>query len=104
MTHNNVARAKHMAARVQHRAHSEVDQVLAKLRAEAKARGGAFIEEVKDRGSDLLKEAQEQGQKMGRNSGAWIGKNPAQALGTAFIAGMIVRNWLVRKWFSRREV
>jgi len=89
MTHNHVAHAKHLAARLQHRAHGEVNQALAKLRAQARTRGGAFISEAKIRGGEFLNEARERG-------GDWIGENPARAVGLAFAAGFIVRGWLSR--------
>lgn len=97
MTEDHV---KHAAARAQHRAHSELDQAqrrLAELREEAKVRGAALVDELKDRGGELLKEAQDRGQKAVRSTGEWIGENPVQAVGIAFVAGMIARGWLSRR-------
>ena len=100
MTHHESDRLKHAAARANHLAHSAVDEAkvrLEKLSKEAKARGEAFVEEVQDRGGQLLKEAQGRSRKAARSAGEWIGENPAQAVGIAFVAGMIVRGLLRRE-------
>jgi ElaB/YqjD/DUF883 family membrane-anchored ribosome-binding protein len=98
MNHHDSERAKQ---RAQHLAHSAIDEAktrLAKLREEAKSRGEAFLDEVRDRGGDLLKEAQGRGRKVVRTSGEWIAENPIQAVGIAFVAGVIVAGL-----FSREE-
>ncbi len=100
MTHHDSNAVKHAAARANHLAHSAIDEAkvrLEKLSEEAKVRGEAFLEEVKDRGGDLLKEARGRGRKAARGAGEWIGENPAQAVGIAFVAGMIVRGLLSRR-------
>lgn len=100
MTQNHVSRTRHMAGRAQHHAHTELNMAqrrLAKLREEAKSRGEAMIDEFKDRGGELLEEAQDRGRRAVRSSGEWIGENPVQAVGFAFIAGMILRGWLSRR-------
>jgi len=99
--HDSEQRAKHAAARAQHIAHSAIDDAklrLQKLREEARQRGEAFLEEVRDRGNDLLKEAQGRGRKVVRTSGEWISENPIQAVGIAFVTGVIVAGL-----FSRRD-
>jgi ElaB/YqjD/DUF883 family membrane-anchored ribosome-binding protein len=99
MNHHDSERAKQAAARAQHLAHSAIDDAkarLAKLREEAKTRGEAFLDEVRDRGGDLLKEAQGRGRKVVRTSGEWIAENPIQAVGIAFVAGVIVAGLLSR--------
>jgi ElaB/YqjD/DUF883 family membrane-anchored ribosome-binding protein len=100
MTHNHVAQVRHMTARAQHRAHSELDHAqrrLASLRSEAMARGGAIVDQIKDRGGDLLKVAQTRGRKAAKSSGEWISENPGRAVGLAFVAGLIVRGLLSRR-------
>lgn len=97
--HDSEHRAKQAAARAQHLAHSAIDDAklrLEKLRREAKIRGEAFLEEVRDRGNDLLKEAQGRGRKVVRTSGEWIAENPIQAVGIAFVAGVITASLFSR--------
>jgi ElaB/YqjD/DUF883 family membrane-anchored ribosome-binding protein len=62
---------------------------LAALREEAKLRGEAVLDEVKDMGGELLKDARGQGGRAVRGAKLWVIKNPAEAVGIAFVAGVI---------------
>ena len=99
MTHNHVTRAKHAAVRAEHLAHGVFDEAqtrIASLRAEAKIRSQALLEKVKNRGGALLDEAQDRGQFVLDGSKEWIGENPVQAVGIAFVAGAIAYAWFSR--------
>jgi ElaB/YqjD/DUF883 family membrane-anchored ribosome-binding protein len=76
----------------------EAQTRIAKLREEARTRGESLLAEVKDRSDDLLKEAQGRGERALKDSKLWIIENPAQAVGVAFFAGLIVSSL-----FRRRE-
>ena len=98
-THNHATRAKHMAVRAEHRAQGILDEAqvrIASLRDEAKVQGRALMEQVKSRGSELLDEAQGRGQKALVSSKEWIAENPGQAVGIAFVAGVIAHAWFRR--------
>ena len=100
-THNHVTRAKHLAARGEHRAQGVLDEAqarIARLREEAKVRSQAMLDTVKDRGAELLDEAQNRGQRALAGSKEWVGENPGQAVGIAFVVGVIAH-----AWFSRGE-
>ena len=91
-THNHVVRAKHMAARAENEAQSQI----ARLRAEARARGQEVMSTIKDRGGELLNEAQGRGRLIFDASKDWVSENPARAVGIAFIAGVIAHAWFGR--------
>jgi ElaB/YqjD/DUF883 family membrane-anchored ribosome-binding protein len=91
-THNHVFRAKHIAARAENEAQSQISR----LRAEALARGQEVMNAIKDRGGDLLDEAQDRGRVIFDASKEWVSENPAQAVGIAFIAGLIAHAWFRR--------
>jgi ElaB/YqjD/DUF883 family membrane-anchored ribosome-binding protein len=44
----------------------------------------------KRRGSELLDDAQDQGQRALRNSRTWVSRNPVAAVGYAFLAGTVL--------------
>lgn len=99
MTHNHVARGKAASARAETLAHDVLDEAqsrITSLREEAKVRGQALLEKFKDRGEELLEEAQGRGRRALESSKDWVSENPAQAVGIAFVAGVIAHAWFSR--------
>jgi ElaB/YqjD/DUF883 family membrane-anchored ribosome-binding protein len=83
---------------------TEAQKRMAILRDEAKARAEALLEEAKDRGNEILKAAQGQGERAVKDSKLWVMENPAQAVGLAFLAGVITSTVIASSWFlGRRE-
>ena len=54
-------------------------------------------DEVKKRGGEIFENAQDNGRQALKNTESWIKKNPASALGAAFVSGVVVNAWLRRK-------
>ena len=99
MTHNHVARAKHGAVRTETHVHGLLDEAqsrIAELRAEAMTKSRALLDQAKGRGTELLDQAQERGGRALKSSKTWISENPGQAVGIAFVAGVIAHAWFRR--------
>ena len=84
-------------------AFDEAQRRMASLRDEAKARGEALMEEVRNRGGEILKQAQGQGERALEDSKGWIRANPAQAVGLAFLAGVITSTVIAGSLLGRGE-
>lgn len=56
-----------------------------------------IVDDVKKKGGDLLEDAQQRGRVTLKNTENWIKKNPASAIGVAFVSGVVINSWLRKK-------
>jgi ElaB/YqjD/DUF883 family membrane-anchored ribosome-binding protein len=61
------------------------------LTREARAIESEMLDEAKKRGGELLETAQDKGQQTWKRTEKWIKKNPASAVGTALMIGVILK-------------
>ena len=75
----------------------EARHILASMAHDAQATSEQWAGKVKERGVDLIDDAQDRGELAWKGAKGWISREPGRALSAAFILGAIVTTLLRRK-------
>jgi len=72
---------------IRHQSEKVASGVLEEVRSKSKEMAGR----AKERGAEIIDDAQASGQRAWKDAKGWVARNPGWALGTAFVAGALAK-------------